>query len=82
MAFVFPIEPSRATVCADGRKTPLQGEGSRSREQLIWCRKTRHQPHQPPIGPEMLIDMVTKCHWLDYPSTPVYELFLAGAEIF
>ena len=32
---------------------PLPGGGQPFREQLIRCRKTRHQPHQPSIGSEI-----------------------------
>jgi hypothetical protein len=42
------------------QKNATAGGGQPFREQLIRCRKTRHQPHQPPIGPEMPIDMVAE----------------------
>jgi hypothetical protein len=32
------------------QKNATPGGGQPFREQLIGCRKTRHQPHQPPIG--------------------------------
>jgi len=41
-----------------GRATP--GGGQPFREQLMRRRKTRHQPHQPPIGSEMPVDMVAE----------------------
>ena len=58
---------------------PLLGGGRPFREPLFECRKTRHQPHQPPIGSEMPIDMVAEVplagltflrglHAVDYPS--------------
>ncbi len=39
---------------------PLQGGGQTLREQLIRCRKTRHQPHQPSIDSEMPVRMVVE----------------------
>jgi len=42
------------------RNSPPEGGGQPFREQLILCQKTRHQPHQPPTGSEMPMDMVAE----------------------
>ena len=55
------------------QKNPFQGGGQPFREQLIRRRKTRHQPHQPPIGPEMPVDMVAE--------VPLAGLFLSGTAV-
>ena len=47
-------------VCAEARKSRLRGGGQPFRVPPIRCRKTRHQPHQPHIGPEMPVDMVAE----------------------
>jgi hypothetical protein len=41
-------------------KNATAGEGQPFRVPVIWRRQTRHQPHQPPIGSEMPIDMVAE----------------------
>jgi len=60
------------TVCAEARNSPPEGGGQPFREQLIRCQKTRYQPHQPPIGSEMPIDMVA-----EVPLTGLFFLFAA-----
>jgi hypothetical protein len=55
-----PGRATRETVCAETRNSPPEGGGQPFPEPLMWCRKTRHQPHQPPTSSEMPIDMVAE----------------------
>jgi hypothetical protein len=55
-----PGRATRETVCAEARNSPPQGGGQPFPEPLILCRKTRHQPHQPPISSEMPVGMVAE----------------------
>jgi len=44
----------------EARNSLPEGGGQPFPEPLIWCRKTRHQPHQPPTSSEMPAGMVAE----------------------